>query len=117
MKKLLIVANWKMNKIKDEAKNYLEEFLPLVKDAKSDIVIAPSFALLDYMQAKLKGTGIELSSQNMFFAPTGAFTGEVSADMLKDFDVKYVILGHSERRQYFLETDSFINKKSYICFK
>lgn len=111
MKKLLIAGNWKMNKNKKESTNFLVTFLAKVKTAEAEIVIAPSFTLLAEMQKGLKKSKIKLASQDMFFAREGAFTGEISASMLKDFDVKYVILGHSERRKYFLETNELVNKK------
>jgi triosephosphate isomerase len=111
MKKLLIVANWKMNKTRAEAREFLNEFLEGISGSNEEIVIAPNFTLLDFVSGSLKNTKIKLAGQNMFFANIGAFTGEISANMLKDFDAQYVILGHSERRRYFLETDNLISKK------
>jgi triosephosphate isomerase len=110
-KELLIVANWKMNKTKAEAKEYLQEFLKAEKTFNHKIVLAPSFTLLDYVDKTIQNTNVSLASQNMFFENNGAYTGEVSVNMLKDFNCEYVILGHSERRRYFLETDEIINKK------
>ncbi|MGD9901162.1 MAG: triose-phosphate isomerase [Spirochaetales bacterium] len=112
MKELLIVANWKMNKNILETKKFLKEFLPQVEECKNNMVaIAPSFTLLETVSKKLKNTKVKLASQNLSYENEGAFTGEVNAKMLKDFDVEYVILGHSERRQKFFETDEIINKK------
>ena len=116
-KKPLIVANWKMNLTKNEVKIYLEELLKESKSLNANIVLAPSFTLLDFVNSKIKNSSIKLSAQNMFFADFGAFTGEVSASMLKDIGAEYVILGHSERRQYFLEMDTFINKKIITALK
>lgn len=123
MKPLLFVANWKMNKTKQEVKDYLKKLLPNIKTGEHQIVIAPSFTLLDFMKTELKSyrgeikTTVKLAGQNMYSMLTGAFTGEVSATMLKDVGADYCILGHSERRYYFLETDPFINKKVLLCLK
>lgn len=106
----LIVANWKMNKTKQEANEFFKSFS--FDKTPHTVVIAPSFTLLDAVSEEVKNKNIKLASQNVFFADAGAFTGEVSPVMLKDFNVEYVILGHSERRQYFLETDSLVNKKA-----
>ena len=115
--KPIIVANWKMNLSKNEVNIYLEELLKESKNLSANIVIAPSFTLLDFVNLKIKKSNVKLSAQNMFFADFGAFTGEVSASMLQDVGVEYVILGHSERRQYFLEMDTFINKKVINALK
>jgi len=116
-KKPLIVANWKMNLSKNEVDIYLQEMLKESKNLNATIVLSPSFTLLDFVNSKIKKTNIKLGAQNMFFADFGAFTGEVSASMLKDVGAEYVILGHSERRQYFLEMDTFINKKVLTALK
>ena len=116
-KKPLIVANWKMNLSKNEVDIYLQEMLKESKNLNATIVLSPSFTLLDFVNSKIKKTNIKLGAQNMFFANFGAFTGEVSASMLKDVGAEYVILGHSERRQYFLEMDTFINKKVLTALK
>lgn len=112
MRRPFIAANWKMNKTVGETESFLNEFIPLVKDATDvDIVIAPPFTALYTASTLLKNTNIQLSSQDVFYEDKGAYTGEVSPIMLKDIGCKYVIIGHSERRQYFHETDEIINKK------
>jgi triosephosphate isomerase len=112
MRKPFIAANWKMNKTIRETREFLSAFIPEVKD-KSDvtIVIAPPFTSLASAATELKGTNIILSAQNMFYEEKGAYTGEISPLMLVDIGCKFVIIGHSERRQYFDETDDFLNRK------
>jgi triosephosphate isomerase (TIM) len=112
MRKPFIAANWKMNKTIRETREFLSAFIPEVKD-KSDvtIVIAPPFTSLASAAEELKGTNIILSAQNMFYEEKGAYTGEISPLMLVDIGCKFVIIGHSERRQYFDETDDFLNRK------
>lgn len=112
MRKPFIAANWKMNKTIRETREFLSAFIPEVKD-KSDvtIVIAPPFTSLASAATELKGTNIILSAQNMFYEEKGAYTGEISPLMLVDVGCKFVIIGHSERRQYFDETDDFLNRK------
>jgi len=116
--KPLIIANWKMNKGIKEAVSFIKEFKPLIKDIKNvEIVICPPFTLLSEVNKSIKGSNIDLGAQNMHFEEKGAYTGEVSPLMLKDAGCEYVILGHSERRQYFNETDDFINKKVKAALK
>ncbi len=112
MRKPFIAANWKMNKTIRETREFLSAFIPEVKD-KSDvtIVIAPPFTSLASAATELKGTNIILSAQNMFYEEKGAYTGEISPLMLVDIGCKFVIIGHSERRQYFDETDDLMNRK------
>lgn len=107
----LIAGNWKMNMNRDEAKELITELIPLVSDADCDIVICPPFVDLCCAAKKLRGTNIHLGSQNIHWAAKGAFTGEISADMLKNIGVEYAIIGHSERRQYFGETDETVNMR------
>ncbi len=112
MRKPFIAANWKMNKTLQEAKSFMEEFLSVVKGVHDvDIVIAPPFTVLYPLASFFKDTSVKLSAQNVFYEEKGAFTGEISPIMLIDAGCSYVILGHSERRQYFNETDAIINKK------
>ena len=110
-RKKLIAGNWKMNKNRDEAKQLVSDLLPLVENAECDIVVCPPFVDLCCAAKVLEGSNVKLGSQNIHWAAKGAFTGEISADMLKELGVEYVIIGHSERRQYFGETDESVNKR------
>lgn len=111
MRKKIIAGNWKMNKTPSEAAKFLEELKPLVADASADVVVC--VPLIDITAAKtvLEGTNIKVGAQNMYFESRGAFTGEVSPDMLVDAGVEYIIIGHSERREYFSESNDRVNKK------
>jgi len=112
MRRPLIAANWKMNKSISEARAFAHVFLPSVSGiTDTDIVIAPPFTSLFTVAERLTGTNVELSAQNVFYEEKGAFTGEISPLMVKDAGCSYVIIGHSERRQYFQESDEIINKK------
>ncbi len=112
MRRPFIAANWKMNKTMSETGEFLLSFVPAVKDITDrDIVIAPPFISLSVAAEQIKNTNIKLSAQNVFYEEKGAYTGEVSPAMLSDVGCEYVIIGHSERRQYFKETDEIINKK------
>ncbi|MEW6067687.1 MAG: triose-phosphate isomerase [Nitrospirota bacterium] len=112
MRKPFIAANWKMNKTLNETGEFLSRFIPEVKDVSDvDIVIAPPFTSLSTASEKIKGTNIKLAAQDVFYEEKGAYTGEISPVMLSDMGCKYVIIGHSERRQYFNETDEIINRK------
>lgn len=107
-----MAANWKMNKTVPEAVAFADSFLPAVRDVHdAEIVIAPSHTVLFTLGTKLKGSNVKLSAQNVFYEEKGAFTGEVSPSMVRDAGCEYVIIGHSERRQYFHETDEIVNKK------
>ncbi len=112
MRKAIIAGNWKMNKTPDEARALVEELIPLVADAECDVVVCPPFVDLCPVSKAIKGTNIHLGAQNIHWAKSGAFTGEISADMLKKFGVEYAIVGHSERRQYFGETDATVNMRA-----
>ena len=110
--KPLMAANWKMNMDMKEAVSFIDRFKVLIKNIKkNEIVICPPFTLLYEFKKLLNKTNIILGAQNMYFEEKGAFTGEISALMLKDIGCEYVILGHSERRQFFNENDRLINQK------
>jgi triosephosphate isomerase len=118
MRKPLIAANWKMYKTPAETQTFLHTFLPLVKDQRrAEIVIFPPFVDLATALHSAKGSEIQVGAQNMHFAEEGAFTGEISAAMLVALGVTHVILGHSERRQYFGETDDTVNRKLVTALK
>jgi triosephosphate isomerase len=113
-----MAANWKMNKTVPEAMDFMYVFLPSVAKARDvDIVIAPPFTALFGIAEKLAGTNVSLAGQNVFYEEKGAFTGEVSSAMLADAGCEYVIIGHSERRHYFGETDDIVNRKIRISQK
>lgn len=116
MRKAIIAGNWKMHNTIEEAVNLVEELKPLVKDAKCDVVVCPTFVCLDAVVKAAKGSNIKVGAQNMYFEEKGAFTGEVAPRMLEALSVDYVIIGHSERRQYFNETDTTVNKKLKAAF-
>ncbi len=112
MRRQIVAGNWKMNKTAAEAAALVGELRPLVSDVSNvDVVVCPPFTALAAVAPALVGTNIELGAQNMHWEKSGAYTGEVSAEMLLTLGCRYVILGHSERRQYFHETNSEINKK------
>lgn len=112
MRRLLIAGNWKMHKTVPEATDFVKELKELVKDVNDrDILICPPFTALYPVSKEISDTNIKLGAQNMYFEEKGAFTGEISPLMLKDVGCSYVILGHSERRHIFGETDELINKK------
>ena len=118
MRKPFIAANWKMNKILSETLEFISEFIPEVKDTFDvDIAIAPPFTSLVSAAEKLKDTNIILAAQNVFYEEKGAYTGEICPLMLVDIGCKYVIVGHSERRQYFYESDDIVNKKTKAAMK
>lgn len=111
MRKKVIAGNWKMNKTPDETKVLINEMAQLVKDANCSIIICVPYVDLHTALEATKGTNIEVGAENCHWAKSGAFTGEISADMLTSIGVKYVIIGHSERRMYFGETDETVNKR------
>ncbi|HTZ19080.1 MAG TPA: triose-phosphate isomerase [Dissulfurispiraceae bacterium] len=114
----VIAANWKMNKKVDEAQAFLDEFIPLVWNEKEvEIVIAPPFTALYTVANLLKITNIRLAAQNVFYEEKGAYTGEISPVMLTDIGCSHVIIGHSERRSYFGDTDDIVNKKIGAALK
>jgi triosephosphate isomerase len=108
----ILAGNWKMNMTATQARELASKLIPLVSGAKDrDIVLGPPFTSISAVADAIKGTNIGLAAQNLHWEDRGAFTGEISADMLLDSGCKYVIIGHSERRQYFGETDETVNKK------
>ena len=111
MRRKVIAGNWKMNMLPNEAINFIQELAPLVKDTKNEVILCVPYIDLFYALLHVQGTNIKIGAQNMHWEEKGAYTGEVSAPMLKSIGVEYVIIGHSERRQYFAETDETVNKK------
>lgn len=111
MRNTVVAGNWKMNKTPSETAEFIKELAPSVAGASSTVIACVPFTNLSAAVDAAKGTNIHIGAQNMFYEDSGAFTGEVSADMLKDIGVEYVIIGHSERRQYFAETDVTVNRK------
>lgn len=112
MRKPFIAANWKMNKTLAETQEFISKFIPEVKEKSDvDIAIAPPFIYLTVAAEKLKNTNVVLAAQDVFYEEKGAYTGEISPLMLVDIGCRYVIVGHSERRQHFNETDDIINRK------
>ncbi len=116
MRKKVIAGNWKMNKLPNEAIEFIEKLTPLVKDTENEVVLCVPYTDLFYSLLTAQNTNIKIGAQNMHFEEKGAYTGEVSAQMLKAVNVEYVIIGHSERRQYFNETDETVNKKIKAAF-
>lgn len=116
MRKKVIAGNWKMNMLPNEAIKFIEDLTPLVKDTENEVILCVPYTDLFYALLTAQGTNIKIGAQNMHFEESGAYTGEVSAKMLKSINVEYVIIGHSERRQYFNETDETVNKKIKAAF-
>ena len=116
MRKKVIAGNWKMNMLPDETIKFIEELTPLVKDTNNEVILCVPYTDLFYALLTAQNTNIKIGAQNMHFEEKGAYTGEVSGKMLKAINVEYVIIGHSERRQYFNETDETVNKKIKAAF-
>lgn len=117
MRRKIIAGNWKMNKTPSEAVKLIEELKPLVANEDVDVVFCvPSIDLVPAIEA-VKGTNIAIGAENMYYEESGAYTGEIAPNMLTDIGVKYVIIGHSERREYFAETDETVNKKVLKAFE
>ena len=112
MRKPIIAGNWKMNKTPAEAKELVAALVETVKDAECDVVVCVPATNFAAVKEAAEGTNIKLGAQNVHFAAAGAYTGELSADMLKACGVEYVVIGHSERRQYFGETDKTVNLRT-----
>ncbi len=117
MRKKVIAGNWKMNMLPNEAINFIEELAPKVKDTKNEVILCVPYTDLFYALLTAQNTNIKIGAQNMHFEENGAYTGEISGKMLKAINVEYVIIGHSERRQYFAETDETVNKKVKAAFQ
>ena len=116
-RKKIIAGNWKMNMTPSEAVSLVETLKPLVVNDEVDVVFCvPAIDIIPATEAA-KGTNINIGAENMYFEEKGAYTGEISPLMLKDAGVKYVIIGHSERREYFAETDETVNKKVLKAFR
>lgn len=111
LRKAVIAGNWKMNNNRAQTRELLEALIPSVKDAACDVVVCVPFTDLETAVAMTKGTNIKVGAQNCHFEAKGAFTGEIAPGMLTEMGVEYVVLGHSERRQYFGETDVTVNKR------
>jgi len=114
MRAKIVAGNWKMNNDLDESKSLVKNIAKSIKKQpliNTRVIVAPAFVNLQKVASKAKGTKVEVAAQNMHFEKSGAFTGEISAAMLKSVGVHIVILGHSERREYFGETDALLAKK------
>jgi len=111
MRRKVIAGNWKMNVLPGEALEFVSNLAPIVKDTKNEVIICVPFTDLFYTLLAVQETNIHVGAQNMHWKESGAYTGEISPDMLKCINVEYVIIGHSERRQYFNETDETVNLK------
>ncbi|MDE5943695.1 MAG: triose-phosphate isomerase [Clostridia bacterium] len=116
-RKPFIAGNWKMNMTVATGTKLITDLKPLVKEAKCDICLCVPAILIPAMTKAAKGSRIKIGAQNVHFADHGAFTGEISADMLKDYGVKFVIIGHSERRQYFGENNDTVNQRTLTALK
>jgi triosephosphate isomerase len=118
MRKKLIAANWKMYKTPDQTRAFLAEFLPLVAgQSRDEVVVCPPFIDLQTAVEAANGSNVAIGAQNMHWEKEGAFTGEISAGMLTSIHVTHVIIGHSERRQYFNETDDTVNRKLEVALE
>ena len=117
MRRKVIAGNWKMNMLPNEAIKMIDELTPLVKDTENEVILCVPYTDLFYSLLVAQNTNIKIGAQNMHFEESGAYTGEISGPMLKSIGVEYVIIGHSERRQYFAETDETVNKKVKAAFK
>ena len=117
LRKAVIAGNWKMNKTPAEAAALINEMKPLVKDADCDVVLCVPFVDIAAAVEAAKGSNIKIGAENCHFKASGAYTGEISADMLVASGVEYVVIGHSERRQYFGETDQTVNLRTLAALK
>ncbi len=117
MRKPIIAGNWKMHKTASEAVDFINQFKGLMGNTDVEVALCVPFTQLWAVKEALKGSSIKIGAQNMHYEDKGPFTGEISAAMLKEIGIDYCIIGHSERRQYFGETDETINKKLHSAFK
>ena len=117
MRQKVIAGNWKMNMHPGEAIEFITNLTPLVKDTKNEVILCVPYIDLFYSILTAQGTNIKIGAQNMHYEESGAYTGEISGKMLKAINVEYVIIGHSERRKYFYETDEIVNKKVKSALK
>lgn len=117
MRRKVIAGNWKMNMLPNEAIQFIENLAPIIKNTKNEIILCVPYTDLFYSLLTAQNTNIKIGSQNVHWEEKGAYTGEVSGAMLKSINVEYVIIGHSERRQYFAETDDTVNKKVKAALK
>ncbi|MBR1802756.1 MAG: triose-phosphate isomerase [Clostridia bacterium] len=117
MRRKVIAGNWKMNMLPNEAMSFIEGLAPMVKNTPNEVILCVPYTDLFYSLLTAQNTNIKIGAQNMHYAEKGAYTGEVSGQMLKAIGVEYVIIGHSERRQYFGETDESVNKKIKAAFQ
>lgn len=117
MRRKIIAGNWKMNMLPNEAMSFINELEPYAKNAKCEIILCVPYTDLFYSLLTAQNTNIKIGAQNMHWEESGAYTGEIAPNMLKCINVEYVIIGHSERRQYFAETDETVNKKIKSALK
>lgn len=118
MRKPIIAGNWKMNKTLGEAVSFVEEVKSSIPAAdKAEAIVCAPALFLEKLTSAVKGTDLKVGAQNMHFEENGAFTGEISPVALKDLGVDYCVIGHSERREMFAETDETVNKKAHAAFK
>ncbi len=117
MRRPIVAGNWKMNKTVKEGLELVREIKPLVKGAKAEVVLCVPATMLYPLKQELDGTDLKLGAQNVHFAEFGAYTGEISAPMLQELGVEYVIIGHSERRTYFAENNHTVNKRTLSALR
>ena len=117
MRQPVIAGNWKMHYTLAEAVKMVDDLIPMVKEAEAEVVLCVPYIHLPKLRELTKGSNVKIGAQNMHFEESGAYTGEISPSMLADLAIDYVIIGHSERRQYFAETDETVNKKLKAAFK
>jgi len=117
IRKPFIAGNWKMNMTAESGAKLIKELAPLVANANCDVALCVPAILIPEMTKAAQGTNIAIGAENIHWAKSGAYTGEISADMLKEYGVKYAIIGHSERRQYFGETDEGVNKRTLAALE